>query len=219
MWSIDIKTVLLILVLGVALSVTFLSAGIHEPFDGVPPIDMSKLTMQALDAPPSTSELKNHYKTLLIFVDDDLRKNGKNGALRILADFRNRVYGRCNFRSDLKNDDVLGNWPDWLPPLNPSIKEPVPTIDDAVTAESKMLAYLARNYPQEPSNDESAAIVRSLLQDFGYRFVFKKGKETERVAPDFAPRNLLKDWLNPVGTAERSSSNSREYEERCIKSE
>ena len=67
-----------------------------------------------------------------------------------------------------------------------------------MTAESKMLAYVARNYPQEPSTDESASIVKSLLTDFGYRFVFKKGVETEHVAPDFAPNKLLKNWVNPA---------------------
>lgn len=191
-----------------------------EPFVGGLP-DMSELTTQALDAPPSTSELKNHYKTLLIFVDDDIRKNGFSG-LRILADFRNRVYGRCDFRDDLKTEDVLANWPSWLPPLDTTIKEPVPPVEDAVTAESKMLAYLARNFPKEPAatNDETANTVRSLLEDFGYRFVFKRGKEVENVAPDFAPNQLLKDWINPVGRLnnKRGKRKEEEYKSTCIPS-
>jgi hypothetical protein len=182
---------------------------------------MSELTTQALDAPPSTSELKNHYKTLLIFVDDDIRKNGFKG-LRILADFRNRVYGRCDFRDDLKTEDVLANWPSWLPPLDTTIKEPVPPEEDAVTAESKMLAYLARNFPKEPktAKDETANTVRSLLDDFGYRFVFKRGKEVENVAPDFAPNLLLKDWINPIGQLnnKRGKRKEAEYKSTCIPS-
>jgi hypothetical protein len=191
-----------------------------EPFVGGLP-NMSELTTQALDAPPSTSELKNHYKTLLIFVDDDIRKNGFSG-LRILADFRNRVYGRCDFRDDLKTEDVLAKWPAWMPPLDTTIKEPVPPVEDAVTAESKMLAYLARNFPKEPAaaNDETANTVRSLLEDFGYRFVFKRGKEVENVAPNFAPNQLLKDWINPVGQLNNTRGRriEEEYKSTCIPS-
>lgn len=205
-----------------ALLTIVLIAGLQRPteegFGDLP--DISEMTTEALDAPPSTSELKNHYKALLLFVDDDIRKNGIKG-LRILADFRNRVYGRCDFRDDLKTEDVLANWPSWLPPLDITIKEPAPSVDDAVTAESKMLAFIARNFPQEPSTskDEPASIVRSLIQDFGYRFVFKKGREKERVAPDFTPRKLLKDWVNPVGKQhnKRAHRIEREYRDKCIR--
>ena len=202
-WSflgMEVTTWLLMLVLVMVLSATFLSskkASIYEAFENQP-VDLSALTTQALDAPPSTSELKNHYKALLIFTNDDLRNNGTKKSARILADFRNRVYGRGSFRDNLATDDILADWPSWLPPLDNSITEPVPTQEQAVTAESKMLAYVARNYPQEPSTDESASIVKSLLTDFGYRFVFKKGVEKEHVAPDFAPNKLLKNWVNPA---------------------
>lgn len=203
-WSflgIDVSTWLLMLVLVMVLSATFLAskkASIYESFENQP-VDLTTAATQALDAPPSTSELKNHYKALLIFTDDDFRNNGSNKSGRILADFRNRVYGRSSFRSNLATDDILADWPSWLPPLDTSIKEPVPSQEQAVIAESKMLAYVARNFPQEPSQDESASIVKSLLTDFGYRFVFKKGVETSRVSPDFAPNRLLKDWVNPAG--------------------
>jgi hypothetical protein len=84
-----------------------------------------------------------------------------------------------------------------------------------------MLAFIARNFPQEPSTskDEPASIVRSLIQDFGYRFVFKKGREKERVAPDFTPRKLLKDWVNPVGKQhnKRAHRIEREYRDKCIR--
>jgi hypothetical protein len=216
----DITTWLLVGILIVVVTALFIGTPVTEKFDGGLP-DMSEMTTQALDAPPSTSELKNHYKGLLLFVDDDIRKNGNKG-LRILADFRNRVYGRCDFRDDLKTDDVLASWPAWLPPLSNTIKEPVPTEEDAVTAESKMLAYLVRNFPREPTSspDETESIVRSLIEDFGYRFVFKKGKELESVAPDFAPKKLLKDWMSPVGK-QHSRKGERlraEYQEKCIPS-
>lgn len=190
-----------------------------EGFEGLP--DMSEITTQALDAPPSTSELKNHYKALLIYVNDDIRNNGHKG-FRILADFRNRVYGRCDFRDNLKTDDVLASWPAWLPPLDTSITEPVPPVDDAVTAETKMLAYLARNFPKEPTSgsDENESTVRNLIEDFGYRFVFKKGVETHSLAPDFAPTKLLKDWVNPVAPPNNKSAQRKAaaYRDKCIPS-
>jgi hypothetical protein len=198
--GIDGLTWLLMLVLVIVLSVTFLSsrkASIYESFADSP-VDLSALTTQALDAPPSTSELKDHYKKLLIFTADDFKNNGSKLSYRILGDFRQRVYAKTSFRDNLKTSDVLANWPSWLPPLDPTITEPVPTQEDAVTAESKMLAYLARYFPQEPSNDESASIVRSLINDFGYRFVFKQGIEVSRVDPDFTPSRLLRNWVNPT---------------------
>lgn len=217
----DITTWILVGILIFVVSVLYIGAPVTEKFDGGLP-DMSEMTIQALDAPPSTSELKNHYKGLLLFVDDDIRKSGFKG-LRILADFRNRVYGRCDFRDDLKTDDVLANWPAWLPPLSNTIKEPVPTEEDAVTAESKMLAYLSRNFPREPtsgSGDETESTVRNLIEDFGYRFVFKKGRETETVAPDFAPKTLLKDWVNPIGKQHNRKGKrlEAEYKDKCIPS-
>lgn len=171
-----------------------------EPFEI--PTNISTL---ALDAPPTTSELKNHYKTLLIFIDDDFRKTGHKG-LRIAADFRNRVYGDRSFRDNLKPDDILANWPAWLPPLDITQKETVPEVEDAVTAEMKMLAYLALNYPQEKKTNsaDTDSTVRNLLEDFGYRFVFKKGQEVEHVAPEFAPKMLLKNWVNPVTDIRRA---------------
>jgi len=167
-----------------------------EPFESP---SITDLSIQALDAPPSTSELKNHYKALLIFIDDDLRKTGHKG-LRIAADFRNRVYGDRSFRDNLKPDDILANWPAWLPPLDITQKEVVPEAEDAVTAEMKMLSYLALNYPQEKKTNaaDTDSTVRNLLEDFGYRFVFKKGQEVEHVASDFSPKMLLKNWENPI---------------------
>jgi hypothetical protein len=161
-------------------------------------INLAQLSTQALDSAPTTSEVKIHYKNLLVFANDDIRKQGVKG-LRILADFRDRVYGKRNFRDDLKVEDFLANWPAWLPPLDPTITEPVPDSSAAVMAESSMLAYLQKNFPQESMVDEqTGSTIRNLVEDFGYRFVFKKGYETVELAPDFLRQPLLKDWKNPA---------------------
>ena len=160
-------------------------------------INLAQLTTQALDSAPTTSEVKNHYKNLLIFANDDIRKQGVKG-LRILADFRDRVYGKRDFRDDLTVEDFLANWPTWLPPLDPTMKEPVPDSSAAVMAESSMLAYLQKNFPQESMVDEqTGSTIRNLVEDFGRRFVFKKS-ETVQLAPDFLRQPLLKDWKNPA---------------------
>ena len=164
-------------------------------------IDMAALTTQALDSAPSTPEAKNHYKNLLLFANDDIRKQGVQG-LRILADFRDRVYGKRDFREDLTVDDFLGNWPAWMPPLDTTMKEPVPDVATAVTAESQLLAYLQKNFPQENTVDEqTGSTIRNLVEDFGYRFVFIKGQETVQLGPDFLKKPLLKGWTNPAARA------------------
>jgi len=169
----------------------------HSSIGGFNGISMASLSTQALDSAPTTSEVKNHYKALLIYANDDIRKQGTCG-LRILADFRDRVYGKRDFRDNLIADDFLANWPKWLPPMDPTIEEPIPDSTVAVTAESQMLAYLQKNFPQESEVDEqTGSTLRNLIEDFAYRFVFKKGKETMQVGPDFLRYPLLKGWRNP----------------------
>lgn len=164
-------------------------------------LSLMDMTTQALDSAPTTSEVKDHYKKLLIFADADIRKQGVKG-LRILADFRDRLYGPRNFRDDLTVDDFLGNWPSWLAPLDPTIKEPIPETAEAVTAEARMLAYLQKNYPQEDQVDEqTGSTIRNMIEDFGYRFVFKQGEETVQLRPDFLVQPLLKNWTNPAARA------------------
>lgn len=164
-------------------------------------LNLADLTTRALDAAPTTSEAKNHYKNLLLFADDDIRKQGVQG-LRILADFRDRVYGKRDFRDNLTVDDFLRDWPTWMPPLDTTIKEPIPDVAAAVTAESQLLAYLQKNYPQENMVDEqTGSTIRNLVEDFGYRFVFKKGEETVQLGPDFLKQPLLKGWTNPAARA------------------
>ena len=177
----------------------------REPFittaGKMPGPSLMDMSTMALDSAPTTSEAKNFYKQLLIFSDADIRKQGTT-ALRILADFRDRVYGRRDFRANLTVDDFLGAYPDWLPPLDTTIQEPVPSVDDAVTAEVRLLAYLQKNFPQEDLVDEqTGSTIRNLVEDFGYRFVFIKGQETAALRSDFLLRPLLEDWRNPAARA------------------
>lgn len=159
------------------------------------------MSTAALDAAPSTSEAKKYYKQLLLFADQDIKKQGTAG-LRLLADFRDRVYGPRNFRANLTVDDFLGSWPDWLPALDTTIDEPPVTPDDAVMSEVRVLAYLQKNYPQEDMVDEqTGSLIRGIVEDFGYRFVFIKGQETVALADDFLRQPLLKNWTNPIARA------------------
>lgn len=171
----------------------------REHFAGtVAGISLMDMSTQALDSAPTTSEVKGFYTTLLLFADADIRKQG-TAALRILADFRDRLYGRRNFRADLTTENVLADWPAWLPPLDPTVKEAAPAQEDAVYAESRLLAYLQKNYPQEATTDEqTGSTVRNLIQDFGYRFVFVEGEETVTLRSDFLEKPLLDGWKNPV---------------------
>lgn len=169
-----------------------------EGFQGAIANVLSDMTTQALDSAPSTSEVRTHYKNLLVFADADIRKNGVQG-LRILGDFRDRVYGPRNFRESLTVDDFLANWPTWIPALDTTIKEPVPDVTTAVASESKLLAYLQKNWPAEKNVDEqTGSIVRGLIEDFGYRFVFDRETETVALRPDFLRKPLLNNWVNPA---------------------
>lgn len=155
------------------------------------------LTTQALDSAPTTSEVKQHYKNLLLFANSDIQQSGTK-ALRILADFRDRVYGPRNFRTDLTTEDVLADWPTWLPPLDPTLsQQPAPSVDDAVMAEVKMLAFLQKNFPQESVVDEqTGSTIRNLIEDFGMRFVFDEPPVALR--SDFLATPLLQNWHNPA---------------------
>lgn len=176
-----------------------------EPFitvgGSIPGPSLMDMSTRALDSAPTTSEVKDFYKQLLVFANADIRKQGTQG-LRLLADFRDRVYGPRDFKANLTADDFLGNWPDWLPPLDTTIDEPVPTVDEAVTAEVRMLAYLQKNFPQEDLVDEdTGSTIRNLVEDFGYRFVFVKGEQTAALRPDFLAQPLLQNWVNPTARA------------------
>lgn len=158
------------------------------------------LTTQALDSAPTTSEAKQHYANLLLFANSDIQQSGTQ-ALRILADFRDRVYGPRNFRTDLTTEDILANWPTWIPPLDPTLStQPAPSVDDAVMAEVKLLAYLQKYFPQEPNLDEqTGSTIRNIVDDFGTRFVFDEPPVSLR--PDFLQVPLLQNWHNPAASS------------------
>jgi hypothetical protein len=160
--------------------------------------DIMSMSNQALDSAPTTSEAKNYYKTLLVYADADIRNQGTK-ALRILADFRDRLFDKPNFRDTLTVDDFLANYPDWLPQLDTTIQEPAPKDEEAIMAEVRLLAYLQKYYPQEEYLDEqTGSLIRNLVEDFGYRFVFKRGEETVELKRDFLKVPLTRGWTNPI---------------------
>ena len=174
-------------------------------------MSLTEMSTQALDAAPTASEAKIHYKTLLLFAGDDIKKQGTNG-LRILADFRDRIYTqpgvtydmrlpdgtypKMNFRKDLTVNDFLDNWPTWMPALDPTIREPIPTVTDAVHAESKLLAFVQRYYPNG-GDVQTQQVLNGLIQDFAARFVFSADTPYQLV-PDITSRSVLQNWVNPV---------------------
>jgi len=153
---------------------------------------------EAIDSAPSTSEVKGYYKTLLLYTDNDFKGSGVK-SMRLLGDLRDRLFGPRNFRDKLKVDDILKNWPKWIPPLDTTTKESVPTTEEAVNAELRILSYLQKNFPMEPgAESEQGSIVRGIIDDFGYRFVFEKGKEKIKLKDDFLRYPLTRDWVNPT---------------------
>jgi hypothetical protein len=170
---------------------------------------LAAATTQAVDAAPSASEVKLHYKNMLIYADADIKQQGVRG-LRLLADMRDRLFSEDlqladgtypdrNFRDDLTVTDYLGNWPTWLPPMDPTMKEPIPSSSDAVLAEQRILAFIQRFYSTAPSSptDSNYILAQQIWQDFGRRFIFKS-TETAKLRPDFMQKPLLRGWTNPI---------------------
>lgn len=173
-----------------------------DPLGSIAGVSLQQVTTRALDAAPSTSETKDFYKILLVFADADIRRQGTDG-LRILADMRDRLFDRPDFRDNLTYTDFTANWPEWLPPLDPTQQEPVPSVEEAVTAEARLLAFLQRNYPAVTSgvaDDQTNDVVLALVRDFGFRFVFKEGEEQVQLKSDFMSKPLLQGWANPTRT-------------------
>ncbi len=180
----------------------FIKEGFVDPLGSIAGISLQQVTTRALDAAPSTSEIKDFYKILLVFADADIRRQGTDG-LRILADLRDRLFDRPDFRDNLTYDDFIANWPEWLPPLDPAQQETPPAVEEAVTAESRILAFLQRNYPAVTSNvadEQTNDIVLALVRDFGFRFVFKEGEEEVQLKSTFMSKPLLQGWANPTRT-------------------
>ena len=159
---------------------------------------LSAISNSALNAAPSTFEVKRHYRTLLLFADRDIRATG-NKAFRILADLRNRLYEKDTFRANLKVEDILADWPSWIEPIDPTINEATPAVSDVVSAESRILAYIQKKFPEEAQIDPAVgSVVTNIIQDFGYRFVFDKATEKVAVGPRFLEKPLLDGWINPI---------------------
>lgn len=190
-------TILIVLVAALVFHVSLRrTEGFVTMAGSVAGLSLTGMSNAALDSAPSTAEVKQHYKNLLLYANSDISQQGTK-ALRLLADFRDRVYGQRNFRSDLATENILSPWPSWLPPLDPTMTEPVPSMEDAITAEVKILAYLQKNYPQEDNVDEqTGSTLRNIIQDFGMRFVFETGPVELR--PDFLAVPLLQNWRNPI---------------------
>ena len=145
-------------------------------------VDIRSLTLKAGDAAPTTSELKNHYKALLLYGDDKFRNGtntdndkdqGTRKAACLISSLGSILYDRPALRDDFIVDDFLGNWPTWLPPLNTTIKEPVPTYEAAAGARMKILAYIQKNFgSSDPVNEDTGSTMRNLYTDIGKRFFF-----------------------------------------------
>jgi len=186
----------LILTLGIIASVLFVYIYINSTdTDTFVSNNDTFVSMEATDSAPSTTEVKTHYKTLLLYAHNN--GDGSDKSMLLLGDFLNRVYGPRNFRKSFATNDIVANWPTWIPARNTDTGETVPTKDDAVTAELRILSYLQKNFPQEPGVGPQGSIVTNIIQDFGKRFVFEKGEEV-RVKKDFLLVPLTRDWINPT---------------------
>ena len=192
------------------ISIVLLWIGIRTPFlhgqekfanwdGGVTGVSLQQLSTDALDRAPSTSEVKDDYTLLLVYADYAMRKGGDDAvkALRVFADMRDRLFDVHDFRDNLVLDDFRGNWPEWLTQPDPAV-DVAYTCMDAATAEAHVLAFLQKNYPQEDKVDEqTGSTIRNIIEDFGYRFVFKKRSETVELAEEFLKKPLLRGWSSP----------------------
>jgi len=177
---------------------------VKEGFDGTinqsGQADTTAFSAVALDAAPTTSEVKGHYKNVLLWTDDAMKKgNGK--ALRLVSDFSDRHFQKGTLREKLKTSDILDPWPKFLPPLDTSIDQDPPSGDIAADSERAILAYIRKNYPQEKDVDqETRSMVRNLIEDIAYRFVYEKSEETMRLKDDYMKEDLLKGWASPLSS-------------------
>ena len=165
-------------------------------------VDGSAYSTVAIDAAPTASEVKTHYKNLLIYIDADLKKDGGgNKGMRLVSDFRDRHFKKTKHRHNFKTSDVLDPWPTFLVPLDTSIKQDPPTDDIAADSERAILAFIQKNYPQEDEVDEGTrSMVRNLIEDIAYRFVYDKDTEKMQLRSDYMKEPLLTGWKSPIST-------------------
>jgi len=157
-------------------------------------VDTSAMIMQARDSAPTTSEMKNHYKSFLLYVNDKLTNNNGSESSKTLCIVRTlgtKLFGRNDVRSTFTYNDIMSPWPTWLPPIDPTIRAPVYTATDAQNSRNKILAYLKR-YFGRAEEDDTGTTVRNLYTDIGQRFFFEQG-ETVTFQDDFDPRKLTND--------------------------
>lgn len=200
----------MILLVGGGIPRVLLSSPSKESFVGwggsLSGVSLQTMSSAALDKAPSTSEVKDAYKLLLLYAGASIKAGGDEAvkALRILADLRDRLFDERDFRDTLTTDDFLGDWPPWLPPLDTTIAEPTYTCADAAVAESQVLAYLQRYFPQEDSVDEqTGSTIRNLIEDIGTRFVFEPG-DPVNLSETFLRTPLLRGWVSPCSVARRN---------------
>jgi len=156
---------------------------------------LTSVSTAALDAAPTPTEAGMHYKKLLLFIDDDNKKSGSCG-LALIADFGRRLYNREIAIANFTDATALANWPPWLDALSTTVKEPVPDADTAADAERSLLAYIAKYFPEEPTNEEKKFTAEKLIADFGRRFIFNAGEKVE-LRPDLVTITLVNNWANP----------------------
>ncbi len=65
-------------------------------------------------------------------------------------------------------------------------------------AETRILAYLQKNFPQESEvSEDTGSTLRNLVDDIGRRFVFEDGQSVT-LRDDFLRVPLLRGWTNPA---------------------
>jgi hypothetical protein len=132
----------------------------------------ANVSTSATNSVPTTTEVQNYYKNLLLYVDDQIRNHSGSKAdlgskrLHTLID---KLYAKKTFKK-FTIDDILEPWPKCLPQRDPGLPAPIPSDGDALVATTKILAYLQSNWPKNSSPNEDT--VGCLVEDIGYRFVY-----------------------------------------------
>jgi len=196
-------TVLWILLFGTFFALLMMRNRSTEHFISQNDSDLLKYSTAAINSAPTSSEVKTHYRNVLLYAADDIKSTSTTGCgMRILEDFRNRVYGKVPFKN-LVISDFTDNWPSWMAPLSTTITEPIPDPATAAASEAKLLAFVETNYPMEPTAESVAtSLVTLLLRDFGDRFLFVRSKQSKGLGlrPDFLREPLTNQWANPCST-------------------
>ena len=164
----------------------YVTESVKEPFSS---------TINAIDAPPTSTEVKKYYKDLLIYVDSSI-KSQTNHATILLTLIRSKIYKKGDLRRSLIN--ILDKYPKWIPEYITAVPEIVPQNSDVVAAVLGILAYIQRYYPNEPDFlTGTTSTVQNIINDFATRFVYEPNQKME-YKPDFNPHTLTQKWSNPL---------------------